>query len=162
MGLIVSFLGVTIFHLALGQDRFAVVNVTIIDGTDHPPRANSTVIVRGKKIVAITTASKKPPRGIRSIDGTGKFLIPSLWNNDLHGPAYGDAKPALERLVSYRITSVRDMGGPLDDVVRRGRDCMRGASRTAFVIAGPLMEGPVPIQMPLIVDLSVRFKRELK
>ena len=139
---------------ALGQDRLAIVNVTIVDATDHPPRAHSTVVVQGNKIVAITPTSNRPPRGAKIIDGTGKYLIPGLWNNDLHGPAYGDARELLLSLVSYGITTVRDMGAPLEDIVR-----LRAATASGelvgprLFIAGPLMEGPVPVEMGLIVDL---------
>jgi imidazolonepropionase-like amidohydrolase len=144
----------TVAYPALGQDNIAIVNVTIINGTDHPPRINSTVIVQGTKIVAITGERDKPPRGAKIIDGTGKFLIPGLWNNDLHGVGYDDAKSQLSQLVSYGITAVRDMGAPLDDIVRL-RDAIASGALVGprLFIAGPLMEGPIPVQMPLIVDL---------
>lgn len=144
----------TVFHPAFGQGKIAIVNVTVIDGTDHPPRTNATVIVQGKKIEAITTASRNLPKGAKIVDGTGKFLIPGLWNNDLHGPAYGDAKASLLSLVSYGVTTVRDMGASLDDIVR-----LRAATASGelvgprLFIAGPLMEGPVSVKMALIVDL---------
>lgn len=142
------------FHPAFGQGKIAIVNVTVIDGTDHPPRTNATVIVQGKEIEAITTASRNLPKDAKIVDGTGKFLIPGLWNNDLHGPAYGDAKAPLLSLVSYGVTTVRDMGTSLDDIVR-----LRAATASGelvgprLFIAGPLMEGPVPVKMALIVDL---------
>ena len=143
-----------IAHAGFGQEKIAIANVMVIDGTDHLPRANSTVIVNGKKINAITSATQKPPRGAKIIDGTGKFLIPGLWNNDLHGPTYGDAKKPLARLVSYGITTVRDMGAPLDDIVRIRDATASGTLKgPRLFVAGPLMEGPVPTQMPLIVDL---------
>jgi imidazolonepropionase-like amidohydrolase len=144
----------TTLYPAFGQNKIAIVNVTVIDGTDHPPRTNATVIVQGKKIEAITTASSNVPMGAKIVDGTGKFLIPGLWNNDLHGPAYGDAKASLLSLVSYGVTTVRDMGASLDDIVR-----LRAATASGelvgprLFIAGPLMEGPVPVKMALIVDL---------
>jgi hypothetical protein len=88
------------------------------------------------------------------VDGTGKFLIPGLWNNDLHGPAYGDAKAPLLSLVAYGITTVRDMGAPLDDIVKLRAATASGALiGPRLFIAGPLMEGPTPIKMALIVDL---------
>ncbi|HVH86395.1 MAG TPA: amidohydrolase family protein [Terriglobales bacterium] len=149
---LLTFIATTTF--AFGQDRLAIVNGTIIDGTDHPLRTNATVIVQGKKIAAITDAKKTPLRGTKNIDGTGKFLIPGLWNNDLHGRSYGNAKSALGQLLSYGITSVRDMGAPLDDIVRLRAATASGALvGPRFFIAGPLMEGPVPVQMSLIVDL---------
>jgi Amidohydrolase family len=147
-------LAAMMFLPALGQDKFAIANVTIIDGTDHPPRRNSIVIWRGNQIVAIIDDSKKPPRGTKIIDGTGKFLIPGLWNNDLHGPSYGEAKAPLAGLVAYGITTVRDMGAPLEDIVRLREATATGALvGPRLFIAGPLMEGPVPVQMSLIVDL---------
>lgn len=142
------------FNPAFGQDKTAIVNVTIIDGTDHSPRINSTVIVQGKKILGITDGRNRPPRGTKIINGTGKFLIPGLWNDDLHGDGYNDTKSQLSDLVSYGITTVRDMGAPLNDIVRLRNATASGALvGPRLFIAGPLMEGPVPIQMPLIVDL---------
>ncbi len=142
------------FHPAFGQGKIAIVNVTVIDGTDHPPRTNATVIVQGKEIEAITTASRNRPKDAKIIDGTGKFLIPGLWNNDLHGPAYGDAKAPLLSLVSYGVTTVRDMGASLDDIVRLRAATASGALvGPRLFVAGPLMEGPVPVKMALIVDL---------
>ena len=139
---------------ALGQGKLAIVNVTIIDGTDHPPRRNSTIIVEGKKIIAITGDRQTASKGTRIVDGTGKFLIPGLWNNDLHEVSYDDARSHLSDLVAQGITAVRDMGAPLDDVVRLRDATVSGALVGPRVfIAGPLMEGPVPIKMPLIVDL---------
>src|SRR5579875_1424067 len=138
----------------LGQETIAIQNVTVIDGTDRPPWPHSTVVLRGKKIVAITANTKTPSTQATLVDGTGKFLIPGLWNNDLHGPAYNEAKTSLTSLVSYGITTVRDMGAPLDDITS-----LRAATASGMLIgprlfiAGPLMEGPVPIQMGLIVDL---------
>jgi imidazolonepropionase-like amidohydrolase len=140
-------------HPASGEDRIAVVNVTIIDGTDHLPRTNSTLILQGRKIVAITSAETKPPKGAKIVDGTGKFLVPGLWNNDLHG-SYEDAKTDLLDLVLHGITTVRDMGAPLDDIVRL-RDATASGALVGprLLIAGPLLEGPIPIQRPLIVSL---------
>jgi imidazolonepropionase-like amidohydrolase len=148
------FLAVTAFCPVFAQDKIAIVNATVIDGTDHLPRKNATVIIQGKKIVAITSTKKNPPSNTRIVDGTGKFLIPGLWNNDLHGPTYGDAKASLLSLVAYGITTVRDMGAPLDDIVKLRAATASGALiGPRLFIAGPLMEGPTPIQMALIVDL---------
>ena len=147
-------LGALAARPTLAQETIAIQNVTVIDGTARPPRPYSTVLLQGEKIIAITPNRKSPPKKTTLVDGTGKFLIPGLWNCDLHGPAYGEAKTSLTSLVSYGITTVRDMGAPLDDIKR-----LRAATASGMLIgprlfiAGPLMEGPVPIQMGLIVDL---------
>lgn len=139
---------------ALGQEQLAVVNVTLIDGTDHPPRENATVFVQGRKIVSVSGKTDKVPERTTVIDGAGKYLVPGLWNNDLHGPTYDTAKPLLADLLSYGITTVRDRGAPLADIVRLRDATASGALLgPRLFIAGPLLEGPVPIQMGLIVDL---------
>jgi hypothetical protein len=139
---------------ALGQKRLAVVNVTVIDGTDRLPWDHATILVEGRKILSVSDKTSTFPKGTTVIDGTGKFLIPGLWNNDLHGPTYDTAKPLAADLVSHGITSVRDMGAPLSDIVRLREATASGALLgPRLFIAGPLMEGPVPVQMGLIVDL---------
>jgi len=138
----------------VAQGKFAVINVTVIDGTDRPPREHGTVIVDGSKITAVLGADHATLSGFKVIDATGKYLIPGLWNNDLHGPTFDTAKPLLADLVAHGVTTVRDMGAPLKDIVRLREATASGSLLgPRLFIAGPLMEGPVPIQMPLIVDL---------
>lgn len=135
------------------QARTAIVDVTVIDGTDHAPRKNATVVIEGTKIVAVLNAKQELHPGAKQVDGSGKFLIPGLWNNDLHG-SFEDGKAHFGDLLSAGVTTIRDMGAPLDDIVR-----LREASASGSLIgprifiAGPLMEGPTPIRMGLIVDL---------
>ena len=144
----------TTINPALAQKTTVITNVTIIDGNDGPPRAHSTIVIQGEKIAAITPNSERPPKEATMVDGSGKFLIPGLWNNDLHGPAYKEARASLASLVSYGITTVRDMGAPLEDITK-----LRAATESGTLlgprlfVAGPLLEGPIPIQMGLIVDL---------
>ncbi len=144
----------SIFPSAFSQENLAVVNVTVITGTDQPARHHATVLVQGRKIVSVSGKSDTLPKNTTVIDGTGKYLIPGLWNNDLHGPAYDSAKPLLADLVSYGVTTVRDMGAPISDIVRLREATASGTLMgPRLFIAGPLMEGPVPIQMALIVSL---------
>ena len=146
--------GALAFNPALGEKTVAITNVTVIDGTDRQPRPHSSVVIRGEKIAAITASSKRPPKEATLVNGAGKFLIPGLWNNDLHGPMYNEAKGALASLVSYGITTVRDMGAPLDDITKLRTATASGTLvGPRLFVAGPLLEGPIPIQMGLIVDL---------
>ena len=140
---------------AFGQSKLAIENVTLIDGTDRAPQRNVTVVVEGDKVSEIiTTHIRAKLRDAKIIEGKNKFLIPGLWNNDLHAVNYDKAKAALRSLLSYGITSVRDMGAPLDDVIRlRADTASRFLRGPTIYAAGPLLEGPVPVQMPLIVDL---------
>ncbi|MBV8675091.1 MAG: amidohydrolase family protein [Acidobacteriaceae bacterium] len=135
------------------QESTALLNATVIDGTDHPPRRNVTVVIEGTKIVSIIDSTQPLPQGTKRLNARGKFLIPGLWNNDLHG-SFEDGKAHFPDLLSAGVTTIRDMGAPLDDIVR-----LRAATASGTLvgprvfIAGPLMEGPTPIHMGLIVDL---------
>jgi len=140
---------------AFGQSRLVIEGVTLIDGTDRPPRQNVQVVVEGDRIANIVSMQHAvKSTGAAVVDGRDKYLIPGLWNNDLHAVDYDSAKAALPSLLSYGVTTVRDMGAPLDDIVRlRAQLASQSVIGPRLFVAGPLMEGPVPIQMPLIVDI---------
>jgi hypothetical protein len=42
-------------HALLAQSTIAFTHVSVIDGTDSVPRADQTVIIRGRQIVAVGT-----------------------------------------------------------------------------------------------------------
>src|SRR3974390_3737921 len=66
-------------------------DVTVIDATGAPARPHQTVIVQDRKIAAINNsamgfAGKLPGT---HVDGSGKFLIPGLWDMHVH-MVFGD------------------------------------------------------------------------
>jgi imidazolonepropionase-like amidohydrolase len=90
---------------------FAVVGATLIDGTDRPPVANAAVLVRDGRIAAAGPSdSVRIPAGVPRVDGSGKYIIPGLWDMHAHyeqvewGPIY----------LAAGITTVRDAGNELD------------------------------------------------
>lgn len=57
----------------------AITNVKLIDGTGGPTKTNQTVIFENGAITQIgNTASMTYPSDYKTIDGTGKTLIPGL------------------------------------------------------------------------------------
>jgi imidazolonepropionase-like amidohydrolase len=95
----------------------AVVGVTLIDGTGGPPLADMTVVVSGDRITALGTRPATPvPGGARTVDGRGKFLIPGLWDMHVHLSKAGEG--ALPLFIANGVTSVRDMGGDADRLLR--------------------------------------------
>src|SRR5216684_1397055 len=60
------------------------------------------------------------------------------------------AKP--RRDMTVVITGVRDMGSPLEDILRLRQETNEGKIRgPRMVIAGPLLQGPLPFQTPFIM-----------
>ena len=119
----------------------AITNVTIIDAVNGV-RVNQTVIFAGDEITAIEAANAEPSVA-ETIDGTGKYLIPGLWDFHVHltyDDRFTESMPAV--FLSYGITSVRDTGGLMHKVLpvvekMRADDAL--APRVFF--AGPLLDG---------------------
>jgi len=90
----------------------AITHVTVIDVTNGRRLPAHTVIVEGNRIASVEPDGRARMRaGTTVVDGTGKFLIPGLW--DMHVHATG---PMLDRLflpvlVAHGVTGVREMWG---------------------------------------------------
>ena len=73
----------------------AIEHVTIIDATGAPARADMTVVVVGNRIGSIgRSRALRPPAGAQVVDGSGKFLIPGLWDMHVHLGDYESGKKA--------------------------------------------------------------------
>jgi imidazolonepropionase-like amidohydrolase len=61
------------------------VHAAVIDETGAPTKADQTVLIFGDRIAAVAPSGSTPiPRGTPTIDATGKFLIPGLWDAEVH------------------------------------------------------------------------------
>jgi hypothetical protein len=76
--------------IKIGQDDFAVHNVNIVDVKTGDLWENMTLIIREDKIDTIGRSSDFDLSGSNNwVDGTGKYLIPGLW--DMHAHLFNDA-----------------------------------------------------------------------
>ncbi|MEM1089759.1 MAG: amidohydrolase family protein [Pseudomonadota bacterium] len=120
----------------------AITNVTVIDAV-HGRRDAQTVVFRDDHIVAVQPTSGAPPNASRIIDGTGRYLIPGLWDFHVHLTYTDELTAAMPELfLRYGITSVRDTGGTLGKllpVVEGMRAADARAPRVFF--SGPLLDG---------------------
>ena len=137
--------GLTALASACGGDAtvdgFAIENVTVIDAATGA-RPNQTVVIRGDEVVSVEDAGTTPDVE-QMIDGSGRYLIPGLWDMHVHltyDDALTTAMPTL--FLRWGVTSVRDTGGLLDRVLPVVR-AMRadGALAPRVFFAGPLHDG---------------------
>jgi imidazolonepropionase-like amidohydrolase len=119
----------------------AIRDVTVIDAVNGA-RPDQTVIVRGDEIVSVQSSGGTPDAD-DVIDGSGRYLIPGLWDMHVHLTYDGDLTAAMSRLfVRWGVTSVRDTGGqvelllPLVQAMRA-----EGAVAPRVFFAGPLLDG---------------------
>ncbi len=133
------------------QSVLIIHDVTVIDTTGGPARPHQTVIVRDGRIERVRSSEATPGKNLPGVhvDGTGKFLIPGLWDMHVH-MVFGDWFPrgkevALPLLVANGITGVRDMGGELDVLQQWRREITAGTLiGPRIMMSGPMLDGPQP------------------
>ncbi|MBV8909107.1 MAG: amidohydrolase family protein, partial [Sphingomonas sp.] len=94
-------------------------NVKMYDADAERFLANRYVLTANGKIVSVgAKAPAKLPAGTRKIDGTGKTLVPGLWDSHMH---IGDDFGVVNEL-ALGVTSCRNPGGPIElEVSQRER-----------------------------------------
>ena len=66
-------------YVSIQESVVAITNVKLIDGTGAPIRNNQTIIFTGENITAMGNSNEVSiPEGAKTIDGTGKTVIPGL------------------------------------------------------------------------------------
>ena len=81
----------------------------LIDGNGGKPVDRATVIIEGNRIQRVAQGKVDFPKEARIIDASGKTILPGLIDNHVH---YRDHSGEL--FLAHGVTSVRDLGNPLD------------------------------------------------
>ncbi|HEV2903477.1 MAG TPA: hypothetical protein VGW32_00430, partial [Pyrinomonadaceae bacterium] len=125
----------------LQQNILAISDVTVIDATGAPAKPNMTVIITGDRITEIAkTGEVAIPKNAQVIDGTGKFLIPGLW--DMHVHTVFGRLPELyfPLFIANGVTGVRDMAVPdLGFVKQLRKDIDEGRLLGPRIVAGKMV-----------------------
>jgi imidazolonepropionase-like amidohydrolase len=82
--LVVSFAGFLCCTAQAEGPPLVITDVTFIDTRGGPPRAGMAVIIRGDGIAEVREAARDAWPGATVLDGRGKFLIPGLWDMEVH------------------------------------------------------------------------------
>jgi imidazolonepropionase-like amidohydrolase len=144
--LLVALLIAASFSLAEPSTQLAITHVTLIDATGRPPQPDQTVLINAGRITAVGAAATiKVPKTARTIDASGKFLLPGFWDMHVHlagvtaDPSWGK-QVLLPLLLANGVTGVRDMGGDLDALLSWQRDAESGALLAPHIVAaGPFL-----------------------
>ena len=120
-----------------------ITNVTLVDAV-NPIRNNQTVLIDQGRIVDIVNSASAPEVEARKhVDGSGRYLIPGLWDFHVHFTFDKRFTDAMAGLFLYHgVTQVRDTGALLEDlmpVVETLRNS--GAKAPSVWYAGPLLDG---------------------
>ena len=119
----------------------AITHVSVADGTGAPLQRDMTVLVRGAHIAAVgPSATTSVPSDARVIHGSGRYLIPGLWDMHVHLTVAG--RMSVPLFPVNGVTGVRDMGGDLATIDGYRTEIARGTLLGPRIYrAGPFLDG---------------------
>jgi hypothetical protein len=123
----------------------AFTHVNVVDVTDGEVIRDRTVIVRNRHIDAIEPSeSAALPSNATTVEGSGKFLVPGLW--DAHVHTRYDGIDHLRLLIAHGVTSARDLGGGWEHLgrINQWNQEIAAGKRIGprIVAAGVVLDGP--------------------
>jgi imidazolonepropionase-like amidohydrolase len=132
---------------AQSDSAIVIRNVTVIDVESGQRRPGLTVVVSGNRIASVgNLTSGQIPANAKMVDGSGKFLIPGLWDFHVHTAYPGLFSMMSPLYIANGITGVREMFG-----ISAGVNAWRGAVASGTLpgpriyAAGHILDGPKPI-----------------
>ena len=120
----------------------AITNVTLIDVASGAHQIAMTVLMKADRISGVGRAIPVPPEAVR-VDGTGKFLIPGLWDMHAHHQATG--RESLGLFLANGVVGTRDMGSDVNFILLL-RDRINSGELLGpeIVAAGPILDDAPP------------------
>jgi len=139
-------------------DFLAIEHATIVNVETGAAWGDQTVIVTGNRITTVgSSASVSAPNGALKIDGSGKFLIPGIWDTHVHA-LFNDINRTLPFLVANGITAVRDMASSFENVLDARRANDGTLIKPRLILSGPGLDGTpanipgVPVGVLLVIE----------
>ena len=140
------------------SDVLIITNVAVIDTRQGLTSPNLTVVIKRGRIDSMAKhAMIGSSHNTKVVNGSGKFLIPGLWDMHAHsagGPAAPwDAKIILPLYIANGITGIRDMGGNLQ-LLKQRRDSIerRELLGPHMFISGPFLNGGKPYEYTITTN----------
>ena len=124
-----------------------ITHANLIDVATGTVRPDQTVAVSGDEIKRIEPTSRPLPAR-RTLDATGQYLLPGLWDMHVHFRGGAALAAENERLLplylAHGITTVRDAGGDLTTSILQWRAQMAAGTLAGprIFTSGPKIDGP--------------------
>ena len=130
-------------QVTIPEDSYVIKNISIIDPIDGLQSNKHVVITNDIITMILDNDDEIIANDDNTIDATGKYLIPGLWDAHIHFSFDTNLAPYMPGLfLAHGVTSVRDTGGPIDLVVKMKDLSLNDLIKNPNVyIAGPLIDG---------------------
>jgi hypothetical protein len=125
------------------------VHVNVFNAQSAEIVKDRTVVVAGNRIRSVGPSDQVTPAGALVIDGTGKTLLPGLW--DMH--AHVANNDGLLNLAGG-VTTVRDLANDIDTLLARRKRIEEGKEIGTRIVLAGIIDGPGPYQGPTKVLVS--------
>jgi imidazolonepropionase-like amidohydrolase len=142
----------------------AIVHARLINGRGGPAIPDGTVLLRGKRIEAVGTASAvNVPPDARTIDASGKTVMPGLADMHVHLVGGWDGETVdmlgyqryLNALLYAGITTVLDTGNVQPYILQIRQEVASGRLLGPRIYcAGSLIDGPDPVWPDIAFSIS--------
>src|SRR5215218_9059287 len=127
---------------AVPQMTIAITDVTLIDATGAPPRPKTTVVIEGDRIAEIRDSDAGAiPSGVSVVDGTGRYLIPGLW--DAHVHTFGFPWQPDHQLRLFIANGVAGIPMSAVDEIRAAIGARERVGPR--IVAGVMVDGRIPV-----------------
>ena len=133
----------------------AIAHVSVVDAVTGRVVPDQTVLIEGRRIASVGPAKQVVvPAKASVVDGSGKFLIPGLWDMHVHLSVPGGE--ALIPLYAVNgVTGVRDMNDSFPEVVAwRTKIAAGELVGPRIVAAGPYLVGQAPPLPHILVQTA--------
>jgi len=134
------------------KHEIVISNVNIIDVATGEIDTNQSVAIDGDTISAIY---KKPPSfsdSTKIIDGTGKYLIPGLW--DMHAHYHQTYKETNSLWIANGVTGLREMWGNMNVISAVRRGTSDGSFDAPNIYAGSIIMDGDPPEWPGTISVG--------
>jgi imidazolonepropionase-like amidohydrolase len=134
---------------AMRAQTITIDNVTIVDVTNGRLQPRKTIVIEGNRIARIQNADNAT-RAAATLDGTGMFVIPGLWDMHVHAHFTNDtarfhatSEVMLPLFIVNGVTGVRDLGSNLEATLST-RDSVAAHHLIGprMLVSGPMIDGP--------------------
>jgi len=98
--------------MTANKNPVVVLGGRLIDGNGGKPIDDATVLIEGNRITRVAKGKVDYPKEAKVVDARGKTVLPGLIDNHVHYRSYCG-----ELFLTHGVTSVRDLGNPLDWII---------------------------------------------
>ncbi|MCU0627465.1 MAG: hypothetical protein MUF21_13410 [Gemmatimonadaceae bacterium] len=135
--------------LASRVTAIVIARATIVDVESGRLLRDRSIVVRDGRIARIVAGLPHDVAAdttLARVDGTGKFVIPGLWDMHVHAAQPGLGEAYLPLFVPTGVTGIRDMYGTAEGAAIVRRAVREGAQPWPRIVAATrLVDGDPPI-----------------